>query len=184
MSVYTVHLPAHALHGDRQVLEKAVLVRDGFSWLAFLFQPLWCLWNRMWLSALAILVLNVLFSAGLGLINAPDQAAGFAGILLGLLFGFEAGNLRRYMLERKGWPVVDVVQARNRDEATTLAYRRWLALTPAIAHIETAQAQPPANPPSAAQGDNKTLIQRSSSVRRASSNQSVIGLFPQAEGAR
>jgi len=32
--------------------ERAVLVRDGFSLLAFLVAPLWLLWHRLWVETL------------------------------------------------------------------------------------------------------------------------------------
>ena len=45
MAVFTVHAPAGAANAD-----ATVFVREGFSWSAFSFGPLWLLWNRLWLA--------------------------------------------------------------------------------------------------------------------------------------
>ena len=50
MRVYTVHLRRHGLMPERDL----VLVREGFSWWAFLFTSLWALWHRMWWEALGL----------------------------------------------------------------------------------------------------------------------------------
>ena len=48
MSIYTVHMKATS--DEPSAFERAVFVRDGFGWWAFLFGPLWLLWNRAWLG--------------------------------------------------------------------------------------------------------------------------------------
>lgn len=88
----------------------AVLVRDGFSWFAFLFSPLWLLWHRLWIEALLAFV-------AFGLLSALGEAAGFglAGSLLTLLVslfvGLEGQALRIAALRRRGWRESGVVEA-------------------------------------------------------------------------
>src|SRR6478672_11524495 len=48
MNVYTVHLKGSK--DDLAALERAVFVREGFSWAALIVGPLWLLWNRLWLA--------------------------------------------------------------------------------------------------------------------------------------
>src|ERR671913_35205 len=55
MKTYTLHLPARAAAGDAEAIERAVLVRDGFSWGAFFFSFLWFFVRRLWLAGLIVL---------------------------------------------------------------------------------------------------------------------------------
>jgi hypothetical protein len=127
MRTYTLHLPPEALPGDPEPLEKAVLVRDGFSWGAFVFTVLWFFAHRLWLAGLGVLVLLVAFNAGLAALGLRPGAAFAADLLVSVLIGLEANTLRRWTLQRRGRPVVDVVTASDRDEAETKAFARWLA---------------------------------------------------------
>jgi len=91
---------------------EAVLVRDGFSWLAFFFPPLWLLWNRLWMEALAVFLL-------LGLLAALAEAAGLGpaggalGLLVSLFVGLEGNGLRIAALRRRGWLEAGVVEAQT-----------------------------------------------------------------------
>ncbi len=62
MSVYTVHLKPDS---------EPVLVREGFSWLALLFGPLWLALHRAWLAAAFSLAGYVLIAV---LLPAPGRA--------------------------------------------------------------------------------------------------------------
>ncbi len=67
MSIYTVQAPIGSL--GKPDFERAVFLREGFSWGAFFFSFLWLLWQRLWLVAVVWLVaesvLTWLFSKGL-----------------------------------------------------------------------------------------------------------------------
>lgn len=77
------------------------MVAERFSWPAFLFAPIWLLANGLWLwFAGWIALVAALAAASLWL--GPD-AAGSAYLLAMLLLGFEASNLRRARLERRGY---------------------------------------------------------------------------------
>lgn len=123
---YTLHVPRDALSGPA-ALERAELVRDGFSWGAFVFTAFWFFWHRLWLVGLAVLV--GLFALGLGLrfIGLPLFPTYLAVSLLSLLIGFEAASLQRWTLARRGQAMVDVVGAANADEAEAKAFARFLA---------------------------------------------------------
>jgi hypothetical protein len=131
MKTYTLHLPSDAVPGDAEALERAVLVRDGFSWGAFFFTALWFFAHRLWLAGLGILVLLVAFDLGLAALDVQPAAATLAHLLLSVLIGLEANSLRRWTLRRRGRPAVDVVAASDRDEAETKLFARWLSAQPA-----------------------------------------------------
>jgi hypothetical protein len=96
--------------------ERAVLIRDGFHWLAFLVPLFWFLWYRLWIEA------GLLFAAMVGLaalerLAAAEGAVPVLSLLLSLGVGFEAPALRMAALRRRGWRECGVVGANGRDEA-------------------------------------------------------------------
>jgi hypothetical protein len=125
MATYTLHVPADADPGDPDALENAELVKDGFSWGAFVFTFLWFFWHRRWLVGLAVLVAVV----GLAFVvqaTPIGSGGGFVALLLlSVLIGLEASSLRRWGLRRRK-PLVDVVTASGRDEAEVKSFARWL----------------------------------------------------------
>lgn len=103
MRVFTSHLRA-----DRMPL----LVREGFSWGAFLFGFLYLAANRAWIPA----VLNL---AALLLAVALGRATGSGAPLLGLalLQGFLGRDLVRWGLSRRGFSPGPVVAGADHDLA-------------------------------------------------------------------
>ncbi|TCZ60850.1 DUF2628 domain-containing protein [Roseicella aquatilis] len=106
MRIWTVHPPRGA--GDA----APVLVREGFSWGAFLLTLPWLLWHRLWLEAVAWLGLVLLLAAVV-----PDRAALPVALALQFLAGAHGHDLRRAALARRGRPVADVVVAADEDHA-------------------------------------------------------------------
>lgn len=118
--VYTAHLRPFAREPDR----GAVFVKDGFSWAAFVFLPIWALYHRMWWHAFGIAV------AYAGLIVAVDFAGldptveALMGLGFSLIVGFEANDWRRDELYRRGWIERGVALGRGLDEAELDWFRR------------------------------------------------------------
>ncbi|NBN65645.1 DUF2628 domain-containing protein [Pannonibacter tanglangensis] len=121
MSVYMVMLPPEAdaaapsgLPSPRAA-DRVVFVRDGFSAPAFVLSGLWMLWNRLWLPFLGYLVLTL--GLELGTLALGTSVPGVAAFCASLLIGLEAGTLRRWQLERRGYRFVAVVEAGSLPEA-------------------------------------------------------------------
>lgn len=112
MKVFTVHLRGHGLDPDHDV----VLVKEGFSFPAFLFGPLWALWHRHWLLAAAILVTQLIVGAA-GEILADPLIGAVLSLALAALVGLLAGDLRRWVLARKDYVTESVVAGRDPEEA-------------------------------------------------------------------
>lgn len=168
-ATYTLHLPEHAIPGDPEALERSTVVRDGFSWWAFVAPMLWLFWHRHWvLGILAGLVVGLV---GLGLSALGLRTGAILGveILLHLLFGFEAASLRRFVYERRGRPVGDVVTAVDAADAEAKSFARWLAPRESLAPREANSSRSLAN-------------SRTNSPSYASSSEPIIGLFPDREG--
>jgi hypothetical protein len=161
MKTYTLHIPAGATPGNAAALERAVLVKDGFTWGAFFFSFLWFFAHRLWLAGLIVLVAAGALGALLQILRVGTAATFWAALLFAVLVGLEASSLRRWTLARSGRPAVDAVAAGDLEEAETKAFGRWLE----------GSSTGPAPPRSAAPVP----------YRRP---EPVIGLFPEAERTR
>jgi hypothetical protein len=116
MRIWTVH-QRPALTGKPV---RTVMVREGFSWLAALFPLFWFLAKRLWLVAALYFALATILGFVL-----PAALSPWVFVALQILVGFEARNLQRWSLERQGFRLIGVVQARNEEGAVlNLADRR------------------------------------------------------------
>ena len=61
----------------------------------------------------------------------PPSRLGHAGRLaLSLLIGFEAGTLRRWSLDRRGWSTLGAVSGRNAEDCERRFFDMWLPTQP------------------------------------------------------
>jgi hypothetical protein len=160
MAAYTLHLDADARPGDPMALARAVVLRDGFSSGAAIFQFGWFLVHGLWLAALAVAVVIVALIAALILLKVTIGGSLLALVALVLLIGHEANAVRAWTLTRRGRPAVDAVIADSRDLAEARLFARWLERSPGIAKTAAAPA----------------------AMRTA--QMPVVGLFPEAEARR
>ena len=159
MAVFTVHEPPLRPADAMPDPERALFVRDGFSFPAFLFGPLWMLWHRMWLVLAAYLVLAGALLAVLVAVRASPSAILAAGFLIALLVGLEASTLRRVTLRRGRWKEVGLVGGYDREVAERRFFATW---RPEIAARPAAPGGPVPVPQAPA----------------------VVGLFPEPGGKR
>ena len=115
MRTWTVHLKPDA---------QPVLVREGWSWGAFLFGPFWLLFQRAWLPGGAVLALTLILAAAA---RQPTQA--LLSLALGVLLGLLGRDLVRWSLQRRGYRLAHVLAARDEEGALgrLLAVRTDLA---------------------------------------------------------
>ena len=100
MRVYTAHLkPA----------KSPVLLREGWTWLGFLFGPLWLLANGAWILEGAAIVSLI------ALAPAPFVRPALLG--LAVLVGLLGRDLVRWSLHRRGYALAHVLLAPNADAA-------------------------------------------------------------------
>ncbi|MEZ2130052.1 MULTISPECIES: DUF2628 domain-containing protein [unclassified Sinorhizobium] len=96
-------------------------IRDGFSWLAFIFPVLWLLGHRLWLAALTAFLLQ-----GLGgrLLEANGGWPAGIAVLFGIsiLTALEGRNLHISNLVSKGWTLEAVVSADSIDAAEEIYF--------------------------------------------------------------
>jgi hypothetical protein len=171
MSVYTVHeAPARA--GASSAAERFVFVRDGFSWWAFLFAPLWMLWHRMWLVFLGYAVISGGIEFALVRFGASRAAISLVGLVISLLVGLEASTLRRLTLHRRGWTNVGVVSGDKLEDAERRFFDAWVRGTrPANSAAHATTPVPAGGTPVAV-------------PRVAQTPPHVVGLFPEPGAGR
>jgi Protein of unknown function (DUF2628) len=156
MTIYTVHLPPTAETPER-VAETAVFVKDGFSVPGFVFTGLWLLVKRLWLPALAYILLFGLVVAAFWWFGLPRLVFGGVTALLALLVGLEGNEWVRRRYARLGWTHAGTVSGPSLEECERRFFLDWTA----------AQAGAPPRPPA--------------SVPPAP-RPGVLGVFPEARG--
>lgn len=116
MRIYTVHEPAAG--GVRpEDPANVIFILEGFCWMAFIAPFLWLLYHRMWLAAAAYFGFSVLLGVFAQLEGEPQLLTGLAGLGFSLIVAFEAFEMRRWHLRRKGFRQVASIAAKNLDLA-------------------------------------------------------------------
>ena len=156
MAVYTVHEPPPKPYEQASDPERFDFVRDGFSFWAFLFGPLWMLRHRMWLVLLGYVALSSALQIVFWLLGTGESARLVTGLLLALLIGVESATLRRFTLGRRDWTNLGVIVADDLEAAERRFFDVWVK-SGGAAPRTTADAQ----------------------SRQAIAAPDVIGLFPQ-----
>jgi hypothetical protein len=126
MAVYTVHEPPLKRYETAGDPDRFVFVRDGFSFWAFLFGPVWMLRHRMWLVLIGYVALAAALQIGLQQLHVENGVPVVVGMLLALLIGFEAGTLRRFALARRRWTNVGVIVGDDREVAEQRFFDAWV----------------------------------------------------------
>jgi hypothetical protein len=135
VDIYTVH-ERPDVSGD--VIERAaslVFVRDGFSWGAALFSPVYFAVKGQWFAFLAYLAIALALSALLVAAGASDEWIVLVFIGLNIFLGFEASTLEKMWLEYRGWREVGTVAGRNLPECERRFFETWLATQPPRAEV-------------------------------------------------
>jgi Protein of unknown function (DUF2628) len=177
MPVYTVHAPAADGGEAGRAADRFVFVRDGFSFWALLFGPLWLLWHRLWLALIGYIAVTVGVAVALALLHAGAGTRFTVMLLIALLMGLEAASLRRWTMSRRKWRQLDVVVADDEETAERRFFDRWTAQRRILSNDQSAidrGAPPP----------TRDVPGQSFSRPPSSPHSDIIGLFPQPGGSR
>ena len=113
MKVYTVHHRHESSGSLTGLAEDVILVKDGFSWPAFLVPLLWLLYKRMWI----VLAFYLAAESGLAALAyselLPEAAATVGTFAISLILGLEGNDLYRWSLDRRRYREQAVVVARD-----------------------------------------------------------------------
>ena len=114
------------------------LIRDGFSFPAFVLSPLWLLWHRLWIEAALV------FVAGLLIVELAEwlgmgPGGSLLSLILSLFVGLEGQRLRISALTRRGWSLWGTIDADSADDA----FARYAT---AVADADEPRPEPQATP--------------------------------------
>ena len=133
MQTFTVHEQPNPPSDRIDRAEALVFIRDGFSWAAAIFTPIWLLLHRLWWALLAYVGIIAVLQVLSNLATVDQRWLSLAGLGVGLLFGFESDNLRRWSLARRGWEMVGSVSGRTLEDCERQFFEGWLHTQPMIA---------------------------------------------------
>jgi len=113
MRLYSVHLRAHGRDPERDL----VLVKEGFSWPAFVFTAFWAVATRMWLPAMVLFTVVVLSGWAVHWFRPGETVEGLLSTAVALGIGLVGNDVRRWWLGRQGFQEVAMVSGKNDEEA-------------------------------------------------------------------
>jgi Protein of unknown function (DUF2628) len=133
MLTFTVHEPITPPADRVDRAESLLFVKDGFSWTAAVFAPIWLLASRLWLPLLGYLVVSAILQTARWLFAFDPSWMVLGTLALHLLVGLEAGALRQWSLQRRGWSNLGAVTGKSVAECERRFVEAWLPAQPIIA---------------------------------------------------
>lgn len=165
VAAFTVHEPPvrGGIASPIERAERLLFVRDGFCWRAALFSPFYFLVRGEWRALALYAVVALALLAVLSLIGAKTDWIVWTFVLLNVVIGFEASQIRRWSLGRAGWQEVGSVSGRGRDEAERRFFEAWM---PTVAETSPPHADGSAGYAVTPEADIETRME--AAVRRLS----------------
>jgi hypothetical protein len=157
MAIYTIYVTPGS-YSSLAAAERARLISDRFAVPAMLLGPIWLACNRLWWPLVAYAVAGVAIAGAAYGLHLSAATTGLLFVLMGCFLGLEGRPLLEAALQRRGFQVVDLVSAANREEAERIFFSRWLTPQPSPAGTPPRPPLPLADP------------------------DAIIGLFPSAGG--
>lgn len=102
---------------------EPIVVKQGFSIWAAVFNALWALYHRMWIIAAIAIMVDAL---PLLLVNHHlyDELSFVMRIAIALIFGFMAPEMREHTLKSRGYTLSDILVAASEPEAELKFFER------------------------------------------------------------
>ena len=117
MKTYTVHYPPESGVSMTGLARDAILVKDGFSWPAFLVPLIWLIYNRMWIVLAIYVAIEIAFAAIAAGLSMPDGLTMVASLAVSFIIGFQGNDFLRWSLERRRYRQHAVVAGANLPDA-------------------------------------------------------------------
>ena len=165
VTLYSVYEPPGEAQDLEDRADSLVFVKEGFSWPALFVPGFWLLYRRMWLELVLFLGLFLVLGWVFGPSDAGQTVFGWLGLAIVVLFAFEANDLRRAALERRGYRQMGTAIGSSRDEAELAFFQSWL---PREERGRPRESAPPERPGNAG----------IPAPRTSGEAEGVIGLFP------
>ncbi len=150
MQVYTIHRPPQEPPWSQDPSD-VVVVREGYSWGAFLAGPIWALFCGMWPLTLGHVAGLMLGAAAVRWLALGELFEAAALIAYQLLFALIADDLWRWWLSRRGFREAGVIVAPDAVTAAAAFALKQAEAAAAPAPDGVAPPMPPSAPPPGAQ---------------------------------
>jgi hypothetical protein len=160
MAAYSVYEPPKPAPDLFERADKLAFVKEGFSWPALFLPLLWLIYHRMWIEFFLLLALYAALQAAFGGDPQGEALAAWASLGVGVLFAFEANDLRTAALERRGYRCAGVAIGRDRTEAERAFFNIWLPQQQTRSARPEREAAPERemNPVAPARGEGEEVI--------------------------
>jgi hypothetical protein len=119
----------------------------------------------MWIEFILLVLVYLGLQWAFGTDPQGQALAGWASLAIGVLFAFEASDLRTVSLERRGYRLAGVASGRDRTEAERSFFQTWLP------QQARAAKGPERAPEPRREGEAAAAVPRGG-------GEEVIGLFP------
>jgi hypothetical protein len=129
---FVVYEPPHPPADRLERATNLVFVKDGFSWPAALFTPLWLLGHRLWWPLLGYLAAVGLVTQATPVVALQRSWVSLALAGLSFLIGLEAAPLRMWSLSRRGFSILGPATGRTTAECERRFISAWLPSQPAL----------------------------------------------------
>ena len=169
MAVFAIYAASSPNRPSLSQQADAVVVREGFSFWAFLMPMVWCAYHRAWRPFGVLVTLTVLLALVCGDFGLDNSALMLAmDALVALFVGLAAADLRGSALQRQGFDLVNVVIADKEDTALLRHLEQGFVVRKERAEVPVGDIE------TAMKTFNADLA--SPSYRRSA----ILGLFPEA----
>jgi len=168
MTVFTIHEPPSPPVDRVDRAETMVFLKDGFTWSAFLFGPIWLLANRLWLATLGYIAVAAFAYVLFETMGVSEALFGPFLVALNAIVGFEGHWLKSAKLGSKGWSMIGSVSGHSLADCERRFFEGWLpaqsllrrdnrTTVPSSSQSteQTSQVQPTAGPAAHAAPDAK-----------------------------
>jgi uncharacterized membrane protein len=106
MNIYAIYI------NPAQKNNNFIVIKESFSWTAALLSVFWALYHKMWLPVIIAVTINLIAMA----INISELTRALKLIVM-LIFGFFAADIRENHLKRNDFTLKDIVVAGSQVEA-------------------------------------------------------------------
>ncbi len=126
MTLFTVHIPVD-VHDPQEIADRIQVIPEKASLGAFAFGPIWLAAQGAWVAVGVWVATMAALVGAFGLLDLAPGGLAAVFVLIQVFIGVEGRQMARGAASRGRFACVDVVNARNADEAEGEALRRLMA---------------------------------------------------------
>ena len=123
MKIYSILIDKEKLQASNKLDLAPVFIEESFSFSAFIFQSLWLFYNRVWIFGIGLIILDYALMSLFE--NEIMNSFVFYGIKMAITVFVALFSKGWYVwsLQRKNYQVVDIIAAKDLDEAKLRFYQ-------------------------------------------------------------